>query len=123
MPDRARRARCRGVRVTARDGAYAPAFDLVQAQDVRTQFRRYGHGLTLWRRKPWRTCAAQGVQHQWQRQVLGETAVVARSGTEITLVDVVVHGWTGSVNAVVGTDAGVDVRATSTAPGGTSWEP
>ena len=88
---------------------------------MRTQFRRYGHGLTLWRRKPWRTCAAQGVQHQWQRQALGKTAVVG--ATEMVVVGVVVHGWTGSVRAVVGTDAGVDVRAASTASGDTSWEP
>jgi hypothetical protein len=27
-----------------RDGAHAPVLDLVQAQDLRAQFRGYGHG-------------------------------------------------------------------------------
>ena len=63
------------------------------------------------------------MQHQWQRQGVGETRATNATGVEIATESVVVHGWAGVVCAVAGMDDGVVAMAGSTASGEAFWEP
>jgi hypothetical protein len=83
----------------------------------------------LWRRKSSRTRAAQGVPHQWQRQVgkvMGAGSPAAGAAGVVVMdalrVVTVLHGCSGAANAGAAA-AGIDEGAASTASEAPNGEP
>ena len=92
--------------------------------------RRVWRADRLWRRKSNRTRAAQGVRHQWQRQVgkvigagppAAELAGVAT--VDALLVVTVLHGWLRDAGAGSTAASGIDEGVAGTASEAPNGEP